>query len=416
MKVLHLSTSELAGGAAIAASRLNNAMNKCEIKIQSKLRVIYKQTNNPNVIGTTSSFAKFINKVKCKISLNIQKLQKTDNNVLHSISLFSSSILNEINNSDADIVNLHWIQGEMLSIKDIGLIRKPLVWTLHDSWAFSGSEHYPNDLSDRRYIDGYLKNNRNKKSTGIDIDRIIWLRKRRLWKNKISIICPSEWLMNCAKKSSLFKDKNVIKIPNLTPLDTFNPRSKKVSREVFGFSQKSKIILFGALGGTQDLRKGWDLLEIALKELVIKIKNIKVVIFGQERPDIIPNINCPLIYLGKIKDNNELAFLYSSADVMLVPSRIESFCQVASEAQSCGLPVVSFNTTGLKDVVSHKITGYLCEAFNPDSLVDGVCWVLKNKERTNFIRKQASQRAKSLWDEKKIVRQYFNFYKTLLSN
>ena len=415
IKVLHLSTSELTGGAAIAASRLNDAMNKSDIKIQSKLRVIYKQSDNPNVIETTSNFAKFINKVKCKISLNIQKLQKTDNKVLHSISFFSSSILKEINNSEADIINLHWIQGEMLSVKDIGLISKPLVWTLHDSWAFSGSEHYPANLLDRRYIEGYLKQNRNTKSNGIDIDRIIWLWKKNYWKNKFSIICPSEWLTDCAKDSFLFRDRKVIKIPNLAPMNTFKPLSKDLSREFFGLSKKSKLILFGALGGTQDFRKGWDLLEIALKKISNEMKNIEIVIFGQEKPNKLPEINCPLIYLGRIKNNNILAHLYSSADVMVVPSRIESFCQVASEAQSCGLPVVSFNTTGLKDVVSHKKTGYLCEAFNPNSLVDGVYWVLQNKEIKN-IRKQARKRAKSLWDEEKVVTQYFNFYKKSLSD
>ena len=65
----------------------------------------------------------------------------------------------------------------------------------------------------------------------------------------------------------------------------------------------------------------------------------------------------PVHYLGKIDDENKLALLYSSADVMIVPSTEEVFGQTASESLACGTPVICFDTTGLKDLVDHQVNG-----------------------------------------------------------
>ena len=82
---------------------------------------------------------------------------KTKNPILHSPSFLSSSWVKKINSSDADIVNLHWVQHEMLSVSDISKIKKPLVWTLHDMWGFCGAEHIS---WDKRWLDGYNVDNR----------------------------------------------------------------------------------------------------------------------------------------------------------------------------------------------------------------------------------------------------------------
>ena len=85
---------------------------------------------------------------------------------MHSFNWFPSLLDREINKSDNDIVNLHWIQNEMISIESISRIKKPIVWTFHDAWAFCGTEHYPNGLEDDRYIKGYKKNNRPSNESG----------------------------------------------------------------------------------------------------------------------------------------------------------------------------------------------------------------------------------------------------------
>ena len=77
---------------------------------------------------------------------------------------------------------MHWIQGEMISIEEIGRIKKPIVWTMHDSWPFCGAEHHPNGLHDLRYVEGYKRQNRNSFNEGIDLDKLTWEGNLRIGK------------------------------------------------------------------------------------------------------------------------------------------------------------------------------------------------------------------------------------------
>ena len=81
-------------------------------------------------------------------------------------------------------------------------------------------------------------------------------------------------------------------------------------------------------------------------------------------------------HLGTLTDLQHIAKLYSAADIMLVPSRLEAFGQTASEALACGTPVACFDTSGLRDIVLHKKDGYRAIAFDINDFVAGVLWCL----------------------------------------
>ena len=415
IKVLHLSTSDYEGGAARAAYRLNEALNKnSNNEIKSILRVNKSIISNKNVISHDSK-NRLLNKLKCFTSVKLQKLQRTQNPILHSLSFFPSNLDKELNNSSADIIHLHWIQGEFISIEEIGRIKKPIVWTLHDSWPFCGSEHHPNGLSDLRYKFGYKKNNRESNHKGIDLDRWTWIRKKNNWKNSMFIVSPSKWLANCVKESKLMSNLPVKVIPHTLPLDIYKPKSKKNAREYFGLPQKATLLLFGSLSFYNDKSKGWDSFNEAMKKIVRKNLKLEVVIFGSPKPTKLPNLNLPLHFIGRLFDDESLASLYSAVDIVIVTSKIESFGQVASEANSCGTPVIAFETTGLKDIVKHKETGYLAKPYSSKSLVDGIDWILDSKERKISLSKNARKRAISCWSNKEISKKYKKIYKEILN-
>ena len=416
MKILHLSTSELIGGAAIAASRLNKSLNKKSKNIESKMFVIYKQTDDCDVFEMGGKFQKITTSFKNVLSSKIQKLQFKDNKVLHSLSLIPSNLSKMINKSDFDIINLHWVQGEMISIEDIGRIKKPIIWTLHDAWAFSGTEHFQNFKNDTRFIDGYFKKNKLITSKGLDLDRFTWIRKKKNFSQSIILVCPSKWLTRCVKNSSLFCNNIVHTIPNPLPTDIFKPYPKNISRELFKLPKNTKLILFGALSGINDTRKGFDLLYSALKKISDEEIKLEVVIFGQSSPKNPPNINLPIHFVGHLHDKESLALLYSAVDLMVVPSRIENLPQTATEAQSCGLPVVAFNTSGMPDVVLHKKTGYLCNPFSPEDLANGIKWVIENINRYKKLGSESRKRAQKLWSDEIIVKKYQKIYQSLLNN
>ena len=121
-----------------------------------------------------------------------------------SVNLFNSGMVNFINKSNYDIINFHWINHEMLSLKEIWKIQKPIVWTIHDQWPFASIEHYISE-KDNRYRVGY----NNKNSTFIE--RKIWRIKKKIFEKKISfIIGPSRWIAQASKNSLIFKKKKTL--------------------------------------------------------------------------------------------------------------------------------------------------------------------------------------------------------------
>ena len=417
MKARLLSTSDAYGGAARAAYRLHSAFQRAGLsQIQTVLQVARKHTDDCSIQGPQSNLEKGWPFLKTVIGSCLQRLQSTENPILHSSAWLPCHVDRSLNHCDEDLLHLHWVQEEMLSIEAIGRLRKPLVWTLHDTWAFSGSEHYPNDLHDSRYEQGYFRSNRPSTHRGFDLDRWCWQRKVKHWRRPIQLVSPSSWLADCARRSALFSSWPVSVIPNPLPTDTYKPWPKRLAREMFGLPIYPPLVLFGAIKGLHYPIKGWSLLEPALRLLADEIPGIQAVVFGQSAPVSPLQLGVPVHFVGRLHDDQSLAMLYSAVDVMVVPSRMENLPQTATEAQSCGIPVVAFNATGLMDVVLHKVTGYLAHPYSSRDLASGILWILSDPARYQRLSSQSRQRAVSLWSERVVLNQYYSLYQTVLEN
>jgi glycosyltransferase involved in cell wall biosynthesis len=330
------------------------------------------------------------------------------------VSVVPSALADDLNGGDARIVNLHWVNGEMMSIADLGRLRGPLVWTLHDTWAFCGAEHYPSDSGDERFVAGYSRSSRRLGDRGLDIDRWTWRRKRRRWKRPMHIIAPSRWLAHNVARSALMRTWPVRVIPNALPTDVYQPWNRRFARDVLGLPGDSRLLLFSAVGGAEDRRKGSDLLVQAMEELGRSGMPYQAVAIGQSPPKHPPKMGLPVIYLGRLHDDPALALAYSACDVVIVPSRLDNLPQVGTEALACGTPVVAFNTAGMPDVVEHQVTGYLARAFDPSDLARGVRWVLEDLERYHGLRVSARRFALQNWSAEAVVPKYCAAYHELL--
>lgn len=412
MKVLHINTNDISGGAARAAYRLHGGLLGQDI--ESEMLVQRKESNDPTVSTPyKTNLGKIYARLRPKFNSIIQKLQKTDNPIIHSSNVLPSGLHKKINRSDADIVHLHWVNGEMISIKEISKIKKPLVWTLHDMWAFSGSEHYDYLDNPQRYKNGYHKHNRPDSYKGVDIDRWTWNRKVKYWQNKkINIVTCSNWLAKCARESKLFDNKNIQAIPNGLDLTIYKPVKTEWARSILNIPKgdNKKYILFGAMSATSDKRKGFEQLKKALS--YIDDKNYKLLIFGSEGYENI-SFNLPTTYLGRLNDDETLALAYSAADVMVVPSLQDNLPNTAVEATACGTPVAAFSIGGLPDIINHKENGYLAEAYDPEDLAAGIKWVVDDRDRNRKLGNRARVKAEKQFDVKEVAKQYFELYKTV---
>jgi glycosyltransferase involved in cell wall biosynthesis len=412
MKIIHLNHSDISGGASRAVYRIHRMLLK--YYINSSMWVDIKKSEDPTVFGPESKIQKFIRSNRQHIRFPINKILKSKFFGMHSPSLLTSKWLKKINSSDADIIHLHWVQGEMLSIKEISNIKKPLVWTFYDMWPFCGCEHY---AYNNRYAHGYRSNNRSKNEISFfDINRWRWNLKKKLFTKPIQIISPSKWMTNCVKKSYIMKNWPVVTIS--LPIDTkkWRPLDKHNARKKLNLPQKSRLIIFGAIGGAKDPRKGFKHLTSALKILknLSNCGDINLIIFGRYDKNINTQINFKIHHFDFISDDKTLQELYSAADVAVVPSVKEVFGQVATEALSCGTPVVAFKDTGLSDIIEHKKNGYLADALNANDLANGINWVLQNSFK-NSLNVESRKRAELFFSEKVIIKKYYNIYNNLLS-
>lgn len=415
IKVLHLSYSKSNTGAGIAANRIHSCIHKFGNKeIKSILRINRSEKNQKDVIATSNKLSIIYNIFKKYFErLFIKFINYPDNN-FHSISGFPSLKHNEINKLNIDIIHIHWIQHEMISIEEIGKIKYPIIWTLHDCWPFCSTEHYPLDDKDVRYTNGYKIENIFKFSEYVD--KICFKRKKNNWGKNISLIAPSKWIGSCAKNSLLMKDKKVVVIPNPIDTEAFSPKNKIDARKFLKINPHKKVILFGSIDGGIDPRKGADLLKEVLKLLTIPKNEFQLLIFGNKKKDrnVFKEDSIEIINLGKIESIQKLAITYSAADLFVIPSRIESFGQTAAEAQSCGTPVIGFGIGGLKDIVINAESGFLIEPYNCKKMAKTIENYLKDDQKISKLSKASRYNALNNFNYKKVAESHLRLYKQVL--
>lgn len=422
MKLLLINDTDTGGGAAQGAMRLLLALRAHGA--DAWMGVVKKKTTCPYVIQMRENrrglFERCINRA---FKMFAMPRFCTTNNVLHSFNLASLMDVKKINAFGADVVNLHWVGRDTLSVKDISRITSPIVWTMHDSWPVSGAEHYPNVLEgDRRYQVPYTKENKSVSTTGPDLCRWTWERKRKyLAGMDITFVAPSKWEGEVQKTSSLFADKRGYVIPNILDKDIFAPRNKTEIKKALSIPLDKKVLGFGAAYDINDPKsvKGGKYLVEALAQL----KNAEeyfVVVFGPANKKFISLLEdsgkkMKCYCTGFIADEALLSCVYNALDVFICPSLIENLPFTCLEAQSCGVPVAAFRVGGIPDIVESGITGYLAEPYSAADLAHGVEEILQDKAKYDAMCAAAREKVLRDFDNETIVKKYMDVYATAMA-
>lgn len=395
MKVLLVNNTDLEGGASRAAYRLN--LGLCQEQVSASMLVQTKFSDNPSIVGTKSSSG--IGKVLSGSRLILDKLPMkwlgNQTQPTFSIQWVPDNVNAQIRKISPDIINLHWINGGFIQIESIAKLNKPIVWTLHDMWAFTGGCHYNENCNRYQKTCGSCPQLGSKKN--IDLSKWVWRRKAKAWRDiNLTLVSPSRWLADCARASSLFENYRVEVIPNGIDTTIYKPYNKLFAREVLGLPQDKPLILFGALSATSDKRKGFHLLQSALKQLkeLGNLNNPELAIFGASQPPNLPELSFRAHYLGTFQDDVSLALIYSAADVFVLPSMQDNLPNTVLEALACGLPCVAFNIGGVPDMVEHQKNGYLVSPFNTTEFAFGISWILENMNRYSILSKYSRTKIK----------------------
>jgi glycosyltransferase involved in cell wall biosynthesis len=378
MRILHLSTLDNSGGAARAAFRLHKGLT--QRSVVSKMFVRNKFSDDEAVIKYQYplSFEKILYR-------NRKNRIKSDFDKYHRSRPLNQELFNDDRSAlkqgfrrqlpGADIYHLHWTSGFVDLPAFFRDLTKPVVWTLHDMFPFTGGCHYTGDC------EKFETHCKQCPQLGSDFEKDLsyfsWERKSKAisqFKNKIIIRADSFWLANEVRKSSLFKDRDIDTIHYGIETDEFIPNDKMACRQALNIPVNSRVIVFGA-PGINNPRKGFNELLAVLIQLQSIYSDLFLLSFGSGT--LPANINIPCLHLGNVGNNNLLSLIYNCADVFVIPSLQEAFGQTALEAMSCGIPVAGFNTGGIPDMIENGLTGYLAETGNTDGLTDAINKILK---------------------------------------
>lgn len=380
MNILHLCTSNQ-GGAGRAASRLNDGLH--HLGITSHLLVQRYASQSSRISGPDRPLPRISALLKLPERLDALPLKKYRRSPqdLFSVQWWSSLRPRQIAHHRPDIINLHWINFGFVGIDRISQLPQPLVWTLHDMWAFTGGCHYSGDCQQYRYSCGSCPQLNSVDHR--DLSNSVWKHKRDAWRRlNLTVVAPSQWMAQAASSSSLFHDVRVEVIPNGIDLQRYKPFSKNQAREWLNLPQDKRLVLFGA-ADVRDRRKGFSLLLSALKQLdqTLWRDRIELVIFGSEAPAEPLPIGLPVHWMGTLHDDISLSLLYAAADLFVAPSQEDNLPNTVVEAMACGTPTVAFKIGGLPDLITHEQNGYLARPFEVDDLAQGVIWLLSQSER-----------------------------------
>jgi len=332
-----------------------------------------------------------------------------------SVSWVPSGVARQVARHRPDIVHLQWICRGFVPLSALGELGEKAVWTLHDSWPFTGGCHVPGECC--RYTDECGACPLLGSSGKNDLSRRIWRRKKKYYDQAdLTIVTPSRWLAECAARSSLFRDRRVEVIPNGIDTDFFLPVEQGRARDELGLPRDRKLILFGAMNAFDDRNKGFHLLREALEIFSDRWRggDVELVLFGSEAPSSPPPLRFRTRFMGVVESQATMVSLYSAADVVAVPSLQENLPNTVMEAMACGTPVAAFRSGGIPDMIDHMSSGYLADHASPESLAEGLEFLLSDDRRRESFSANARKRICGGFDIASTSARYENLYRDLL--
>ncbi len=407
MKILIVNTSDIHGGAAIAAFRLMNALNANGEN--AKMLVRDKFSENENVIQVGGKLKNRLNFYWERGQIYIKNRFSRENLFDVSIANTGVSITQLPQFKEADVIHLHWINQGMLSIDEIGKILasgKKVVWTMHDMWAFTGICHHAGMC--KRYEQGCGSCPYLVFASENDLSKQTFLEKQTAYtKGKTTFVACSNWLKELAEKSPLTREHSIISIAN--PIDTkkYYPKDKNKIRKRLHLPIDKKIVLFAAVKAS-DPRKGIDYLVEASRIMAQHPNEILFLIAGNNGEEIEKQLALPTQCLGYVS-SDEMADNYNASDLFVTPSLQENLPNTIMEAMACGTPCVGFDIGGIPEMISHGKNGYVAKYKNADDLANGIFWTLY-KADAETLSSNAREKVLTEYSQEKIAKKYIELY------
>jgi len=417
VKITHVTSTDLQGGAARSAYRLHQGLVRAGA--ESKMFVEFRESDDPDVVAFRYPNGQLsrIRRLVRRMSLNRTEVKLTKGRSWNASpfsddrSRHGAQILEQL--PPWDILHLHWVAGMLDYSEFFRHVPKdrPIVWTLHDMHPFTGGCHFSGNCG--RFSESCGSCPQLSSSNPRDFSWQSLSRKRSgygtLQPGRLNLVTPSKWLAGEVRRSSLLSNLEVTVIPYGLDTGVFKPRDRAVARELFELPAGRQIVLFLA-DRANEHRKGLPLLVEALKALPDRC-NVCLLILGNGRVELPDDFQT--VRLEYVRNDRVLSLIYSAADIFALPVLQDNLPNTALEAMACGLPIVAFATGGVPDMVRDGEEGWVVPPGDVAALGQALAAALRDHPRRALMASNARLRAVQEYGIDLQAQRYLELYRSL---
>jgi glycosyltransferase involved in cell wall biosynthesis len=410
IRPLLLNATLAGGGSATATRRLFRALK--QIGVEAKLIVGDKSDGEEGVLGLTSALDRIVIKVCKGFELTLHRLYKLKRGESFTSGWFGARLARQIPLLGTNVLHFNQLNNGFAALRFLQTKRYPKIWTLHDWWGMTGGCHVPGSCTRHTNRCGACPILGSKRPHDLS-----WanyhLKNRALRNAGIRYVGVSRALQADMQASVSARGAAVDVIPNGLDLKVFRPVGKQLARDLLGLPPHRLILTFGANIAVEN--KGFrDVIELG-RHLASRAgrERFLVVRFGDNAPLRDGELGVECRSFGYVRDDLTLALLYSASDIVVVPSRLESFGLVAAEAIACGTPVLGYRTGGVVDIIDHQKNGFLGTLNSPQTIIEGAHWLLDTiaaPHGEQQLRNAAVAKARAAFDILDVARKYVELY------
>lgn len=413
MRVVHLCTQDRSGGAARAANRLHAGLRANGY--DSHMVVHRRETDDPTVHPPRSSPERLLSSLCMRLDDLPLQLYPDRDQAPYNLAWVPGPASGRMRRLQPDVVHLHWLGGGFVGLSSLAMLDCPVIWTLHDMWAFTGGCHY--SAGCKRYQDKCGACPRLASGWNRDLSRWSWSRKARALRSMNPVVvAPSRWLGSRANRSSLVGDQRIEVVPYGLDLGTFQPLDRQQSRTALDLPADAFLVLFGAVNPEDDPRKGADLLRESLEHLAQqRTSGLELVVCGEIEEGHTVDFPFPTHRLGYLDDERSLVRAYDAADLFVIPSRQDNLPNTVAEALACGTPVAGWEVGGVPEMVEAGDSGHLVPFGETAELAETIARVAGEPEEVRVKKSKAARRtAKGRFSLDRQVQRYAELYQEML--
>ena len=397
LKIAQISTIDKKGGAAKVAWVLKEGLKARGLGTQ--MFVGQKLSNDPDVKIITDSI------------LDSNTYYKEQGFLYYDInSTFKLSSQKEF--LESDVVHYHNLHGNYFNPFALSALTesKPSVWTLHDMQSMTGHCAYSFDCEKWQTGCGNCPHLEAYPSIIRDRTAEMWHDKKLIYKESdFELIVPSQWLKNIVEKSIL-KDKRVHLIYNGIDESIYRPLDKHAIRKMFKIPPNAVIISFVAQGGLIDKRKGGNFILEAYRYFTAKYPNVFFICVG-DTSDKAPTER--FLQIPFVLDEEKLVQLYCASDIFLFPTLADNCPLVILEVMGCGVPIVSFNTGGIPELIDHGQTGLIAGFKNSEEFIKMTEYLVADKAKREEFSAAGRERLLKTFTLDQMVDKHITLYERL---